>query len=94
MSPLFYFFTTFCETTFGKGSVQELVPVTSDSSLKITIAKWYTPLGKSISKSGITPDIEIPLTEEDFKAGRDPQQDAAVKILLGEKVVSQKVVKK
>jgi len=82
------------ETTFGKGSVQELVPVTSDSAMKITIAKWYTPLGKSISKSGITPDIQIPYTIEDFKAGRDPQQDAAIKILLGEKVVSQPVAKK
>ncbi len=82
------------ETTFGKGSVQELVPLTSDSSIKITIAKWYTPLGKSISKSGITPEIEIPFTEEAFKAGTDPQQEAAVKILLGEKVASQPAVKK
>ena len=68
--------------TFGKGSVQELMPLTSDTSLKITVAHWFTPLGKSISNGGLTPDIEVKLTPENTKGGKDPQMDAAVKYLL------------
>lgn len=48
------------EQSFGKGSVQELVPITSDTSLKVTIARWLTPNGASISDGGITPDIVVP----------------------------------
>jgi carboxyl-terminal processing protease len=70
------------EKTFGKGSVQELVPVTFSTSLKITVAHWFTPLGKSISNGGLTPDIEVKLTPENTKGGADPQMDAAVKYLL------------
>jgi len=69
------------EKTFGKGSVQELVPVTSDSSIKITIAKWYTPQGHSISLNGLKPDIEVAITADDVKAERDPQLDRARQIL-------------
>ena len=47
------------EQTFGKGSVQEVVPLTDDTSLKITIAKWYTPNGVSISEKGLTPQIPL-----------------------------------
>lgn len=72
------------ETTYGKGSVQELIPVTNDTSVKITIGKWYTPDGISISDGGLTPDVEILLTDEDIAEGRDPQLDAAVDILLSE----------
>jgi carboxyl-terminal processing protease len=68
--------------TFGKGSVQELVSVTSNTSLKITVAHWLTPLGNSISEGGLKPDIEVKLTEENTKDGKDPQMDAAVKYLL------------
>jgi carboxyl-terminal processing protease len=70
------------DKTFGKGSVQELVPVTGDTSLKITVAHWFTPLGKSISNGGLTPDIEVKLTAENTKDGNDPQLNAAVKYLL------------
>jgi len=70
------------ERTFGKGSVQELVPLTSDTSLKITVAHWFTPLGKSISNGGLTPDIEVKLTPENTKNSADPQMAAAVKYLL------------
>jgi carboxyl-terminal processing protease len=70
------------ERTFGKGSVQELVPVTNDTSLKITVAHWFTPFGKSISNGGLTPDIEVKLTAENTKGGKDPQMDAAVKYLM------------
>lgn len=73
------------EKTFGKGSVQELVPLTDDSSIKITVAKWYTPNGHSISQSGLEPNIKVSIGEEDVKAGRDPQQEAAVEYLLKKK---------
>ena len=70
------------EKTFGKGSVQELIPVASNSFVKLTIAKWLTPNGKSISSSGLTPDIAVAITKDDTKAGRDPQFDRAAKFLL------------
>jgi len=68
--------------TFGKGSVQELIDVTDKTSIKVTVAKWLTPAGNSISDGGITPDVEIELTLEDFEAGRDPQLEKAVELLL------------
>lgn len=69
------------EKTFGKGSVQELIPITDDTSLKVTIARWLTPNGLSISDGGITPDYVVKLTEDDFKAKRDPQLDKAFEVL-------------
>lgn len=66
------------EQTFGKGSVQELVSITPDTSLKLTIAQWLTPQGNSISEGGLTPDIEVELSREDVEADRDPQFDAAL----------------
>lgn len=70
------------EKTFGKGSVQELVKITDDTSLKVTIANWLTPNGISISLNGLEPDVKVPLTLKDFEAKRDPQMDKAVEILL------------
>ncbi|MBI3633730.1 MAG: S41 family peptidase [Candidatus Vogelbacteria bacterium] len=70
------------ETSFGKGSVQELVPVTSNSFIKITIARWLTPNGNSISEKGLTPDILVAITKDDIKVGRDPQFDRAIRYLL------------
>ncbi len=69
------------EKTFGKGSVQELVPVTDKTSLKITIARWLTPNGNSISEKGLVPDVEVKMTKDDFDAGRDPQMDKAIELL-------------
>lgn len=46
--------------TFGKGSVQQVIPLTSDTAMKVTVAKWYTPDGTSISEKGLTPKIVIP----------------------------------
>lgn len=69
------------EKTFGKGSVQELIPMDKGSSLKLTIARWLTPNGNSISKEGIEPDVKVELTKEDFEASRDPQMDKALEIL-------------
>jgi carboxyl-terminal processing protease len=51
--------TVIGEKSFGKGSVQELLPITDDTSVKITIANWLTPNGNTISKKGITPNIEV-----------------------------------
>ena len=68
------------EKTFGKGSVQELVPLTEDTMLKITIARWLTPAGISISHNGITPDFVVGLNIDDIKAGKDPQLDKALEV--------------
>lgn len=76
------------ENTFGKGSVQELVPLTNGSSLKVTVARWLTPNGTTISEEGLSPDIQIELTVEDRENDRDPQQDAAVRFLNGETISS------
>ena len=67
--------------TFGKGSVQELIPVTDDTSLKVTIARWLLPSGKNISKEGLTPDVVVPMTDKDYAAGNDPQLQKAQDIL-------------
>ncbi len=69
------------ETTFGKGSVQELIDLTPDTSVKITVARWLTPNGLSISEKGVEPDYAVPLTAEDRKASRDPQFDKAIQLL-------------
>lgn len=72
------------ETTFGKGSVQEYHDLPDGGAIKITVAKWLTPLGRSIDQQGITPDQEVLFTQEDFDAKRDPQLDAALHILQAE----------
>ncbi len=69
------------QKTFGKGSVQELIEITQETSLKLTIAKWLTPNGRSISEQGLEPDIKVEFTKEDFEAGRDPQMDKALEML-------------
>jgi carboxyl-terminal processing protease len=68
------------EKTFGKGSIQTLESFKDGSSLKITVAKWLTPAGISIADEGLTPDIEIELTQEDIDADRDPQLEKAVEV--------------
>lgn len=69
------------ETTFGKGLVQEIKDLGGGASMRITIATWYTPNGRSINEQGLSPDTEIKLTDEDFNAGRDPQFDKALQYL-------------
>lgn len=69
------------EKSFGKGSVQELVDLTSGDQLKVTVARWYTPNGKNITKEGIAPDIKVDLTKDDVNADKDPQLDAALQQL-------------
>lgn len=72
------------ETTYGKGSVQELKRLPDGSSLKVTIAEWLTPLGNCINKVGIEPDIEVELTYDDYLNKNDPQLDKAVDFLLNQ----------
>ncbi len=69
------------ETSFGKGSVQELEKLQGGASLKITIAKWLTPKGELIADVGLKPDIEIKMTEEDYENNNDPQMDKAIEII-------------
>jgi len=73
--------TTIGKNTFGKGSVQQLVDISSDTSLKLTIAKWLTPEGKTISGEGLAPDIDVEVTKDDLENDRDPQLDAAIEFL-------------
>lgn len=68
--------------SFGKGSVQELIDL-GEGSLKVTVARWLTPSGRSISDGGLAPDVEVERTREDAEAGRDPQMDRAISILQG-----------
>ena len=56
------------ETTFGKGSVQSILPFDDGSALRLTTAKYYTPSHKVIHEKGITPDIVVPTTEEQESA--------------------------
>ena len=67
--------------TFGKGSVQELVEITPETSLKVTVARWLGPDGIHIPLTGIIPDIMATTSDVDIKAGKDPQMEAAVKYL-------------
>ena len=72
-------------TSFGKGSVQ--IPTSLDNgqgAVRITVARWLTPNSRTIHEVGLTPDIEVEFTEEDFSAGNDPQLDKAIETLLGQ----------
>ena len=69
--------------TYGKGSVQNWIPLkTEKGGVRITIARWLTPKGTQINDVGLTPDLIVEMTAEDYAAGRDPQLDAAVQLLL------------
>lgn len=70
------------ETSFGKGTVQEVENLIGGSSLRITIAKWFTPNDNNISEVGITPDIIVERTVEDYEENRDPQMEKAMEELI------------
>ena len=74
--------------SFGKGSVQELVDLPNKASLKVTIARWLTPDGTSISNGGLKPTIVVERTPEEHLGGKDPQMDAAIAYLHGTYVAS------
>lgn len=69
------------EKTFGKGSVQDIVPLTSGGILKVTIARWYTPSGHNIDKEGISPAEKVEFDQKAAKKDIDNQKDAALKYL-------------
>lgn len=67
--------------TYGKGTVQKLESISNGGTVRITIAKWLTPKGRTIHEIGLTPDIVVELSTEDYQAGLDPQLDAAIQLL-------------
>jgi carboxyl-terminal processing protease len=69
------------EKSFGTGSIQGLEKLRDDSSLKITIARWLTPKGNTLSEVGLEPDIKVELTDEDYEKGLDPQLDKALEVI-------------
>jgi carboxyl-terminal processing protease len=73
------------ENSYGKGSVQSIIPLKNDGAIRLTVAKYYLPSGKSISEVGVSPDIEIGEETEDFriKTTTDNQLNYAIKLLNG-----------
>ena len=73
------------ESSYGKGSVQSIIPLKNEGAIKLTVAKYYLPSGKSISEVGVNPDIEINEEGEEFKirSGTDNQLNYALKLLNG-----------
>ncbi len=67
--------------SFGKGSVQELVNLDGGASLKVTIAKWFTPNGVNISEHGIKPDIEVPVATSTPKGMKEPYDAQMIKAI-------------
>lgn len=70
------------ETTFGKGSVQNVHTLSDGSSLRVTVAKYYLPDGDNLDGAGLVPDLQVSYTQEDAEAERDPQLDRAVAYLM------------
>ena len=73
------------ENSYGKGSVQSIIPLKNNGAIRLTIAKYYLPSGKSISEVGVTPDIEVIEESEKFKidSDTDNQLNFALKLLNG-----------
>lgn len=69
--------------TFGKGTVQEVADFADGSSMRFTIAKWFTPSGRSVDKVGLTPDIIVEALPEDAEKNYDRQKEEAAKYLRG-----------
>ena len=73
------------ENSYGKGSVQSIIPLKNDGAIRLTVAKYYLPSGKSISEVGVSPDIEISEETDEFriKTETDNQLNYAIKLLNG-----------
>jgi len=73
------------ESTYGKGSVQSIIPLKNNGAIRLTVSKYYLPSGKSISDVGVTPDIEVSENTDDFKlyTETDNQLNYALKLLNG-----------
>jgi carboxyl-terminal processing protease len=75
------------EQSYGKGTVQDWRPLSGDNgTVRITIARWLTPDGRSVTDVGITPDVVVERTQDDVAARLDPQLDAALELLVGQPV--------
>jgi len=73
------------ESTYGKGSVQSIIPLKNDGAIRLTVSKYYLPSGKSISDVGVTPDIVVTENSEEFELNTetDNQLNYALKLLNG-----------
>ena len=73
------------ETTFGKGSVQSIIPLKNKGAIRLTISKYYLPSWKSISEVGVVPDIRVEEEDEEFSinTSTDNQLNYAIKLLSG-----------
>lgn len=67
--------------SYGKGSVQEFLNLPEGTAMKVTVAKWLTPKGNQINEKGISPDVEVQMTNEDYEKNLDPQLDKAMEIV-------------
>lgn len=77
--------------SFGKGTVQEIIDLPGGSALRVTTAKWLTPGGQDLSEKGITPDIIVDRTLEQYRAGEDPQMHAAFERLTDKQDITKDV---
>ena len=73
------------ENSYGKGSVQSIIPLKNKGAIRLTISKYYLPSGKSISEVGVTPDIVVSEETDDFRieTETDNQLGYAIKLLNG-----------
>lgn len=74
--------TVIGKQSFGKGTVQEIVDLPGGASMRVTTARWLTPNGLDLGKTGITPDIEVDRTSEQIRNDEDPQLERAKEVLL------------
>ena len=73
------------QNTYGKGSVQSIIPLKNDGAIRLTVSKYYLPSGKSISDIGVAPDIEVAESSDEFRINTetDNQLNFAIKLLNG-----------
>ena len=73
------------ESTYGKGSVQSIIPLNNNGAIRLTVSKYYLPSGKSISEVGVTPDIEVAESSDEFRINTetDNQLEFALKLING-----------
>ena len=73
------------ENTYGKGSVQSIMPLQNEGAIRLTVSKYYLPSGKSISEIGVTPDIEVEENSNEFKLNSESDNQLAyvLKLLNG-----------
>jgi carboxyl-terminal processing protease len=69
-------------TTYGKGTAQNWLPLTNnEGAIRVTIARWLTPNNRNVTGTGLTPDVEVQISEADAQAGTDTQLNRAIEML-------------